>query len=142
MFKKRLATFFLIVGMVISPAALLAAGINEDNTGLKSAANSAGLANLCTGDARTCLVMIIGNVINVVLGTVGIIFIFLILYAGFLWMTAGGEDKQVTKAKDLLKNAAIGLALLIMSFAIASFVIDALAKSVGQTTVPTTTAGS
>ena len=67
---------------------------------------------------------IIGSMISVVLGFLGIFLLVLILYAGWLWMSAGGESKQVDKAKDYIKNAVIGLVIILLAYAITSFVID------------------
>ena len=60
--------------------------------------------------------------INTALGLTGIILLVIIIYAGFLWMTAQGNEEQVTKAKNILKNAVIGMVLVFASYAIAWFV--------------------
>ena len=69
---------------------------------------------------------IIGNIINVVLGFLGVVFLALILYAGFLWMTANGEEKGVLKAKEILKQSIIGLIVIASAFAISNFVLGSL----------------
>ena len=74
------------------------------------------------GDIR----VMIARIINVALGLLGIIALLLILYGGFLWMTAVGEPERVEKAKKVLINAAIGLAIILTSFAISQFVLNAL----------------
>jgi len=57
----------------------------------------------------------------------------LIIYAGFLWMTAGGNPEQVDKAKQWLTNAIIGLAIILAAYAISGFVIDNLFAATGTT---------
>jgi len=52
-------------------------------------------------------IVIAGRIINVLLGLLAFIMLFLILYAGFLWMTAGGNEEQITKAKAYIRNAII-----------------------------------
>jgi hypothetical protein len=69
---------------------------------------------------------IIGQLINIVLGFMGILLLAYLLYAGFLWMTAGGDSKQVDKAKDMIRNAIIGLIIIVASFAISNFVLTQL----------------
>ncbi|MEK7116178.1 MAG: pilin [Patescibacteria group bacterium] len=69
---------------------------------------------------------IIGSIINVALGFLGIVFLVLLLYAGFLWMTAQGEPKTVDKAKDMLKQAIIGLIIIVAAFAVSNFVLTSL----------------
>ena len=66
------------------------------------------------------------RIINIFLGLLSIIFLVIILYAGFLWMTAGGNSDQITKAKAWLRNGIIGLIIILFSWAIASFVINSL----------------
>lgn len=69
---------------------------------------------------------LIGNFINVFLSILGIIFVVLVVYAGFLYMTASGEDEKVKKAKKLLTQAVIGIVIVVTAYAISSFVIDSL----------------
>jgi type IV secretory pathway VirB2 component (pilin) len=68
----------------------------------------------------------IGSLINVVLTILGIVLLLIIIYAGFLWMTAGGDSEQTKKAKDWMLNAVIGLIIILAAYAISSFVISAL----------------
>ena len=56
--------------------------------------------NLTSQDVRT----VVARVINIVLGLLGTIAIIIVIIAGFKWMTAGGNEEQVTKAKALLKS--------------------------------------
>lgn len=63
-----------------------------------------------------------GQVINIVLSFIGVLFFILMIYAGILWMTARGNDQQIAKAKDLLINAIIGLIITLAAYAITSFI--------------------
>lgn len=69
---------------------------------------------------------ILGSIINVVLGFLGVVFLVLLIYAGFLWMTAQGEEKTVEKAKGIIKQAIIGLIVIVAAFAISNFVLGSL----------------
>ncbi len=69
---------------------------------------------------------IIALAINTVLGLLGVIFLVIIIYAGFLWMTAGGNDDQVGKAKKWLVNGIIGVVIVIAAYSISYFVLSAL----------------
>ena len=79
-------------------------------------------------DATNDLPTIIGNLIAVLLSVLGIIFVVLVVYAGFLYLTAAGDDEKVKKAKKLLTQSIIGLVIIIAAYAIASYVIDALSE--------------
>lgn len=80
------------------------------------------------------LIELIGSLIRWGLGFVGLIFFVLVLYAGFLYMTAAGDDDKVGKAKTLITQAIIGLVIVVASYAIATFVTSAL-SDVTQTTI-------
>ncbi|MEK7159047.1 MAG: hypothetical protein AAB766_00935, partial [Patescibacteria group bacterium] len=66
------------------------------------------------------------RIIKIVLGFLGIVLIVIVIYAGFLWMTAGGEPKGVEDARKWLTNAIIGLAIILSAYAITDFVIKKL----------------
>lgn len=72
---------------------------------------------------------IIASVIRTALSLLGVVFILLTIYAGYKWMTAGGEDKEVQEAKRMIRNAVIGLAIILLSRAISDFVFDAWLKA-------------
>ena len=65
---------------------------------------------------------LIGQIIGVVLAFLGVIFLVLMIYAGLTWMTARGNEQQVTKAKDLMRDAIIGLIIVLSAYAISAFV--------------------
>lgn len=65
----------------------------------------------------------VGKYIRVMLSLVGTIFLALTVYAGFLWMTASGNEEQVTKATDIIKMATIGLIIALAASSITYFVI-------------------
>ncbi|MBM3205165.1 hypothetical protein FJZ48_04305 [Candidatus Uhrbacteria bacterium] len=67
---------------------------------------------------------LIGGVIRFSLGIVGSIFLLMFVYGGFLWMTGGGEAKRVGKAKDTLKNAVLGMAIIMLSYTLVTFVLE------------------
>ena len=73
---------------------------------------------------------IAGSLIKVVVGFLGVIFLVLTIYAGFTWMTAAGDPKQIDKAKSILTTAVIGLVIVLSSFAITDFIITNLTRDV------------
>ena len=68
------------------------------------------------------------RIINYALGLVGTLFVVLIVYAGYLWMTAGGEEQQIEKAKSYLKNGVIGLVIVLAAVSITLFVTKYLIR--------------
>ncbi len=83
------------------------------------------------GLPSTDIRLVVAKIIRTALGLLGIVALVLMLYAGFVWMTAGGNDEKVSQSKKILFNAAIGLAIILTSYAITSFIINGL---VGATT--------
>lgn len=78
---------------------------------------------------------IIGGIVNALLGIVGVIFLILVIYGGFLWMTAGGNEETVKKARSLIIGAIAGMVIIFMAYAITQFVIEAVvpeSQSTGQ----------
>jgi uncharacterized membrane protein YwzB len=73
---------------------------------------------------ETDLPTLIANLINAFLGVLGIIFLVMVVYAGYLWMMAAGDDEKVKKSKKLLANSVIGLVIIVTAYAISNFVID------------------
>jgi len=70
--------------------------------------------------------VIVVQIINVALGLIGIILVSLLIYAGFLYMTSGGEAEKISKALGIIKSAVIGLIIILSAWAITTYVINAL----------------
>jgi ketopantoate hydroxymethyltransferase len=128
--KKIIVSFFLLAvvlasaAFVATPVETLASSANEimwDNQMDKISGNI-GLSNR---DPR----VIIASIINVVLGFLGIIAVVIIVLGGFKWMTAGGNEDKVDEAKKLITAGAIGLVIIMASWGIARFVINAVYSS-------------
>jgi hypothetical protein len=66
----------------------------------------------------------IGTIISYVLNFLGVIFMVLTIYAGFLWMTATGEKEKIDKAKDIFKSSITGLIIILSANIITSFIIS------------------
>ena len=69
------------------------------------------------------------RIINAALGLLGIIAVVIILYAGFKWMTAGGNEENVKSAQKILMAAVIGLVIILSAYAITRFVMSQLFKA-------------
>lgn len=102
---------------------LAAADDLVNQTGLGPTAQAGGLST------NTDLLTLVGNIISIILGVLGIIFFILILASGWQWMVSGGNEKNIAAAKQRLISATIGLAIILASWAIASFIIQRLATA-------------
>ncbi len=76
------------------------------------------------GFSQADLPTVTGNVIGTALTLVGIIFLILMVYAGYLWMTARGDEGQVEKALGIVKTCIIGLVVVMSAYAITFLVLN------------------
>jgi len=67
---------------------------------------------------------VVTTLIRTVLTTIGSIFIALIIYGGFLFINAKGEDEKVEKGRKIVVGAVIGLVIILMSYSITLFIGD------------------
>lgn len=93
---------------------------------LDKAAGEEGAGYDTTIDKQTGFATVMGGLVRTFISLLGIIFIIYTIYGGFLWMTAAGNDEQVTKAKSIIRNGIIGLFVILSSAAIYFFISNAL----------------
>lgn len=74
--------------------------------------------------------IIVARIINVVMGFLGIVTVALITYAGFLWLTAAGEEDKVKTATKILSQSVIGLLIAMSAWSVSYFVIISLANTI------------
>lgn len=127
-FKKLLlisaAALFFGVGLFQLPQAV----------GAATTSSYFGLQSMdATGLGHADIRIIIANIIRVALGFLGILAVSLMLYAGYEWMTSGGNEEQIGTAKKILINATIGLAIILSSYSIVAFVMNKLVEATGYT---------
>ena len=70
--------------------------------------------------------VIIGQVIKAILGIVGSLALIMFIWGGLLWMTSGGNTDRLTKGRNTLVWAALGLVIIFASYALVHFVIEQL----------------
>lgn len=63
------------------------------------------------------------RIILTVLGLLGIAATAMMIFGGYTWLTASGNEQRVEKAKSILYSAAIGLVIILLSWAIIRFVV-------------------
>ena len=119
-FGKKL---LLLIAFVFLASGLISPALATVNVGLEEVGGTIALSN--QGPIQTAT-----KVINIFLGVLGIIALGLILWGGFIWMTAAGSEEKITQAKKILKNSAIGLLIILSSWGIAYFVLDRLTGDV------------
>ncbi|RMD59212.1 hypothetical protein D6821_01725 [Candidatus Parcubacteria bacterium] len=81
------------------------------------------------GEPKT-IAQIVGVIISAALSLLGVIFLCLIIYGGFLWMVSGGNEYKVLRAKKVLTNATIGLIIIVSAYSITYFVLKSLEQAI------------
>jgi len=78
--------------------------------------------------------IIVVHIIKAFLEFIGIIFLILIIAAGFKYMTAQGNEENIKQAVNQIKRAVIGLVIIMAAFSITSFLTDCILDiTVGET---------
>ncbi|MFA5184693.1 MAG: pilin [Patescibacteria group bacterium] len=132
--KKHVLAFiflFCLSFLFISPGlpALADDSLVNSQVGMKQVGSAFG--NATPADIRST----IARIINVLLGFLGVIFLGFTVYAGFLYMTAAGNEEKTTEALRILRNAIIGLIILLMAWSITRFTVLILGRAANNSTV-------
>jgi hypothetical protein len=67
---------------------------------------------------------VVVRVIQLALGYLGLIAVMMILIGGFMWMTSAGNEERIASAKRMLSAAIVGTIIVMLSWAIVSFVVN------------------
>lgn len=134
--KKQLIAFGLSLALclaIVSPVFAEGQGGgtttgNTVDTGLSLTQIGGGLQGATTTTPATLLI----RIMNTLFGLLGTIALLMFVYAGFKWMMAGTSDD--TKASmNLMKNAAIGIFIILAAYSISTFIFSTLTKVTGTT---------
>lgn len=126
--KKIFVTFAVIV--FLSPMLVMAQGTDGTGSALDNITQNltpvASVYNqppLSGQDTTAWLIQRVGAVVQVFLSLLGLVMVLLILYGGYLWLTARGNEQQVEDAQHTIRSAIIGALIIIASAAITGFVV-------------------
>lgn len=131
-FKKQFFVFFVILFSFFVQNFVSAESLLDRQQGIGGdGAKEIGCAfGECTDEPEDVRDIVI-NILTILFTFLGIIMVLLIIYGGYLWMTSAGNDEQVVKAKNLIRNAIIGVILIMASYGIVAFVVWSTAESTG-----------
>jgi len=130
--KIHMLTFSLLVGMFLS-VGLFATTVEAQTTYRKSEISRqtdalAGPRGAEFGNARDPR-QIAALLINSLLGLLGTAFVVYLIYGGFLIMTAAGGEERLKKGQHIIRNAVIGLIIILFAYIITAFTIRMLYES-------------
>lgn len=120
---KRLVTGFIIISLLVVMF-VFAPQVFAYDENLRAMSSASGLP---TADIR----LIVARLIRTVISLLGIVLVILLVYAGYLYMLSRGDQEKVKQAWAIIRHAIIGLAIVLASYAIATFVINAILRAAG-----------
>ncbi len=92
--------------------------ISPDDNPDRIAGNTGGI-----GDFRYLLLQFL----NFFLGFLGLLAVLMVIYGGFLYMTAAGEESKTENGKKVILYSIIGIIIILISFALVNTVLGGLA---------------
>jgi len=121
--KKYLPLVGILLMLVLVAVPALAQ--NLDNNYLANFQGNAGIGDAGIGE-------VVGRIVKAVLTVLGLVALVIFIIAGFQWMTSGGDKEKIQGAQKLMGAAVVGLVIIILAYAAASFVVTALSDVTGS----------
>lgn len=125
---KKIRNLFLILMAIVfisAPFLVSAQTDNTDNSLMGRLTRIGDLGGYNTS-AEVSVASIVGAVIRGVITILGLVFIILIILAGFKWMRAEGNEEDIKKANRTIKESIIGLVITLSAWTLWSFVFEKL----------------
>lgn len=102
------------------PLSPIQPGLRDEIIGVARQAAVVGLGERALADLDIRIYIL--RIVSGSLTFVGLILIAIIVYGGFMYMTSGGSEEKTGAAKKILARAAIGMTIILSSYAIVLFI--------------------
>jgi hypothetical protein len=113
---KIILNIFILISLIIVPLVVRALSFAPPGYDENTFSEKTGL-----GSQDPVFITI--SIIAWVLSFLGLAFLCLIIYGGFTWLFAGGNDDKIKKARGIMKNATIGLLIVVASYGIVNYIM-------------------
>lgn len=125
--KKTIFSLLLLLTFSFSPIFVRADLLNSEkkNEFNNNVNEIAGQTGLPTDNLED----IIGNIIRIVLASLGTVFLILMFWAGNTWMRANGNEEKISKAKNQITSLTIGLIIVLTAYALSAWASEILARA-------------
>lgn len=120
----------MLAGILMVPALAFGAAVVAPVAGVANAQSGGiqGGANSAMGDDVPTTVTeedgLIKRVVNILLFIIGAIAVIMLIIGGIRYTISGGDQSQVTAAKNTILYAVVGIIVAIFAYAIVNFVLD------------------
>ena len=122
--KLKFFSYLFVFILLFSLGLHIAMAKEEDDKTKTTAAGTVSLTNPLTGTTKSeGIPTLLGKIINSVLGIIGSLALVMFIYGGATWMLSGGNQEKVTKGKQILIWATLGLVIIFTAYALVKFVL-------------------
>ncbi len=129
--KKLIATTILSFLFFANPILAQTGNTHIGSTGIGTAfKNAKEVAEQGSFDNDATFDSMAGDIIQLALSVLGVLFVVFMIYAGYLWLTAAGNEQKVAKAKKIIFQSIIGLVLVIAAYTITYFIVSTFENQV------------
>lgn len=118
---RGLIVSFAVITALLLPGVTTSAAVELYPQG--ACGNTGGTSDMCTKGGEDSLDSMIQGIVNILLYVAGAIAVLFILFGGFRFVTSAGDASKAASARNTILYAAIGLAAVALSFAIANIVL-------------------
>ena len=131
---KKISIVILLAGLtfgnlMVAPVSL-ASTYQQIINGAAQTGTASGFPVSAQGKPQVEFIPAFSTYVNGFFGIIGAFFMVLMIYAGFLWMSAQGNDQQVERAKKIMIGSVIGLAVIISGRLIAELALIYLSQTI------------
>lgn len=127
--------YFVFVGsmcLLYTNTVSAAPFINNDYTNTNEQLNAAGALDPEASEQPLDPRLVVAYTIRIALSLLGTALFILIVMSGYWYFTARGNDDKVTRAKDTLRQAVMGMVIILVAYAITSYTITSLTVRLKQ----------
>jgi len=117
--------YVLILLVVLGLAVTLGSPVLAQTSGTSSTGSKVEIPNPIFCKSATCLIT---QVIRYILGVIAILATFMFVWGGVVLLTSAGNADRVKQGRETLTWAAIGIVIIILSWAMIRFVITGLLR--------------
>ena len=130
--RRFLKIFLLTAGLLLaSPLLTLASPYSDVIQGFTNTGRESGYAVEQSGAPTQEFGQAWMRYVDGMVTLMGVLFMIMVVYGGFLWMTARGKDEQVQKGKEKIVQAFIGLGIVIAARVLVELTIIVLGQIIG-----------
>jgi len=124
--KIKILAAVILLTLCLGANLVNAAGFLKSEATGNINSNAQSVGDIAGYDINADALLLVQTVINIFLSVIGVLLLVFILYAGYHWLTAKGDEEKVKKAQDTIERAITGIIIIIAAYAISVFVMSRL----------------